>query len=243
MSVAATTLGIMQPYFFPYVGHFELIRLTRSWIVFDVVKYQPKSWMNRNRILHPKAGWQYISVPVEKPDDGEMIQHVRLVDPAAALRRILGQIDHYRLRRAPHFEQVHALVERAFARAASPGLTDMNVACLAEVCAYLGIAFHPRVLSEMGLELPPIDHAGQWALEISHALGAPTYVNAPGGRGIFRPEEYAARGIELLFLVPRPMRYATPGYEFVDSLSIVDVMMWNSPEVIREHLDGARANP
>ena len=237
------TLGIMQPYFFPYVGHFELIRLSESWIVFDVVKYQPKSWMNRNRVLHPKSGWQYVSAQVEKPGEGEVIQHVRLVDPAAALGRIQGQIDHYRLRRAPFFEEVRSLIERGFAKAASPRLIDLNVACLAEVCAYLGIGFQPRVLSQMGLQIPPIDHAGQWALEISHALGAHTYVNAPGGRGIFRPEEYVARGIDLLFLVPRQMRYATPGYEFVESLSIIDVMMWNDPAVIREYLDGAMLSP
>ena len=94
-------LGIMQPYFFPYVGHFELIHLSDDWIVFDVVKYQPKSWMNRNRVLHPKAGWQYVSAPVEKRGESGLIRDVRLVDPAAALARIIGQIDHYRLRGRP----------------------------------------------------------------------------------------------------------------------------------------------
>ena len=39
------------------------------------------------------------------------------------------------------------------------------------------------------------------------------------------------------------MRYATPGYEFVESLSIIDVMMWNDPAVIREYLDGAMLSP
>ena len=56
--------GIMQPYFFPYWAHFSLIAYTSKWIVFDECQYKPKSWMNRNRILHPNKGWQYISVPL-----------------------------------------------------------------------------------------------------------------------------------------------------------------------------------
>ncbi|HEX4098648.1 MAG TPA: WbqC family protein [Caulobacteraceae bacterium] len=236
-------LGIMQPYFFPYLGYFELIQLSDDWVVFETVKYKPKSWMNRNRILHPRSGWQYVSTPIEKHTESGLIKDARQVDPGAARERILGQIDHYRLKRAPYFDQVRELIERSFARAGSSLLADVNVSSLEEVCAYLDLEFRPRRLSEMGLDIPPIEHAGQWAVEISDLLGAPIYINAPGGRGIFHPEEFAARGIELLFLVPRPMRYATPGYEFVENLSILDVMMWNAPERIREHVAGAALAP
>ena len=48
-------LGIMQPYFFPYLGHFALIAHTDAWVVFDITQYTPKTWMNRNRVLHPKG--------------------------------------------------------------------------------------------------------------------------------------------------------------------------------------------
>ena len=46
-------LGIMQPYFFPYLGHFALIANVDAWIVFDVTQYTPRTWINRNRVLHP----------------------------------------------------------------------------------------------------------------------------------------------------------------------------------------------
>lgn len=49
-------LAIMQPYFFPYLGHFSLIAASDAWIVFDVRQYTPRTWMNRNRILHPTGG-------------------------------------------------------------------------------------------------------------------------------------------------------------------------------------------
>ncbi|RML56821.1 WbqC-like protein [Pseudomonas syringae pv. pisi] len=58
------TLGIMQPYFFPYIGYFQLIAAVQRGLVFDIVKYKRKSWMNRNRVLGSKGDWQYINVPV-----------------------------------------------------------------------------------------------------------------------------------------------------------------------------------
>ena len=50
-------LGIMQPYFFPYLGYYQLMMAVERWIVFDIVKYADRSWMNRNRVLHPTTGW------------------------------------------------------------------------------------------------------------------------------------------------------------------------------------------
>ena len=229
-------LALMQPYFFPYLGYFELIQLVDVWVVFDTVKYTPQSWMTRNRLLHPDGGWQYIRVPVKRPGAGEMLEDIALVDAPDALRRMVRQIDHYRARGAPFFGPVRELIERTFAHAPSGLLVDLCLAGLVETCAYLGMPFEPRRLSQMGLRLPPISHAGGWGPEISSVLGADVYINAPGGRDLFQPGEFTARGIELLFLEPDVFRYATPGYDFVENLSIIDVLMWNAPEAVRDRL-------
>ncbi len=236
-------LAIMQPYFFPYLGYFELIQLSDAWIVFDTVKYNPKSWMNRNRILHPTRGWQYVTAPVDRASGGELLCEMQLIDPAAAMQRLLGQIDHYRVHRAPFFGAVRSLIERSFDLASPVSLRDLCVRALAETCAHVGLDFRPQSLSSMDLPLPTISHAGQWALEISSAMKADIYINAPGGRDLFLPEEFAARGIELQFLQPNPFRYATPGYDFVENLSIIDVLMWTAPEVVRARLAKASVQP
>ena len=90
----------MQPYFFPYLGYFELIARVDRWVVFDVVQYNAKSWMNRNRILHPKEGWQYITVPVEKAPRGTLIRDIRVKDMVDSRERVLGQMVHYK-KKAP----------------------------------------------------------------------------------------------------------------------------------------------
>ncbi|MFZ4877838.1 WbqC family protein [Janthinobacterium sp. Mn2066] len=235
------TLGIMQPYFFPYLGYFDLINRSDRWIVFDVVRYAPKSWMNRNRILHPSEGWQYVSAPVDRHAGAGLIKDVTLITPQAAHDKIQGQILHYRAAGAPYFDAVSALISQSFAAAASGLLRDLNVASLAATCAYLEIPFQPQNLSDLDLHLPEIPHAGAWALEISAALGAQAYLNPPGGKDIFHPAEWAQRGIELGFTELVSFTYPTRRYQFIEHLSILDVLMWNPPATVKAYLDSRKS--
>ena len=230
-------LGIMQPYFFPYLGYFDLINRVDQWIVFDVVKYSHKGWMNRNRILHPDEGWQYISVPVHKHVGLGRVCDVVPVNLQLTEQRILGQLQHYRKGGAPFFKEVTALVREAFAVPKLVSLSDLNVATLKVVSAYLEIGFDYAVLNQMNLDLPEIDHPGQWALEISCKLGASRYLNPPGGKDIFVPQEWAERGVDLEFTELVDFKYPCGNYAPIQHLSILDVLMWNSADTVKGYLD------
>ena len=141
------------------------------------------------------------------------------------------------LRRAPYFPAVAKLVDDCFSGLQSNLLRDLNVRSMAVVCDYLGIAFNHENLSEMSLTLPEIKHPGQWALEIASALGADAYLNPPGGRDIFLPHEWEERGIQLGFTDLVSFSYPTGHYQFIEHLSIIDVLMWNSPEAVKTYLD------
>jgi hypothetical protein len=226
-------LGIMQPYFFPYLGYFELIARTGKWVIFDVVQYTTRSWMNRNRILHPTKGWQYVGVPIQKARRGTLIQDILIKDLTATKDRILAQIDHYR-RHAPFFRDVVQLISNAFSSVKSNKLVDLNIATLVETCAYLKIPFYWSVCSKMGLQLDDIKHPGQWALRIAEQMGADVYINLSGGRDIFDPTEWDEAGIILEFTELPSFTYDCAPYDFVEHLSILDVLMWNPPSVISE---------
>lgn len=228
-------LGIMQPYFFPYLGYFALIAHTDRWVVFDVTQYTPKTWMNRNRILHPTKGWQYVTVPLDKASMSIKIKDAKIKDVDGARRRILGQLDHYR-KTAPHFPVVCDLVEKTFGEIATDSLVDLNVIGLRNVCTLLGLRFDYLVCSRDIPSISPVSHAGGWALEISSSLGATHYMNPMGGREIFKASEFRARGIELSILPPPKLIYDCAPYEFVEHLSILDVLMWNKPETVRDAL-------
>ena len=228
-------LGIMQPYFFPYIGYFDLIANTDRWLVFDIVKYNARSWMNRNRILHPTNGWQYISVPINRDSHSEKIMNVKLADKKNAEQKIIGQLQHYR-KKAPYFNEAIELVRAAFNKSTSDSLTQVNIASLAVVCNYLDIPFKPEICSELDLELYDIEHPGQWALRICERLGASEYLNPPGGREIFKQEEWDEKGITLKFSMFNEFTYPCPPYDFVENLSIIDVIMWNPAEEVKAHL-------
>ncbi|POR72070.1 WbqC family protein [Pseudomonas syringae] len=227
------TLGIMQPYFFPYIGYFQLIAAVQRGLVFDIVKYKRKSWMNRNRVLGSKGDWQYINVPV-CVSEGALIKDATIIDLACAHRRIKNPLEHYRSQ-APYFRETLQVVEQTFGTPATH-LCELNTRALKVVCEYLGMSFNWESCAAMNLDLPPIEHAGQWALEISTVLGARQYINATGGREIFIPGEWQERGIELRFLEPASFSYSTGPLNFVENLSIIDVLMWNAPETVLAYL-------
>ncbi len=240
---AGFSVGIMQPYFFPYWGHFALIAATDQWVVFDVTQYTPKTWMNRNRVLHPTQGWQYVSVPLQGASMAIRTSEARLVDRQACGEQIVRQLMHYK-KRAPFYAATIELVRAAFAQPSDDSLVSLNVASLQHTCDYLGIAFKPQVCSRMGLDLPDQLGAGDWAPTIASQMKATRYVNPAGGRELFDPARFEADGIELAFLETDEFVYPVPGRPFEPNLSILDVMMWNSPEHIREVLSAqARVVP
>lgn len=229
-------LGIMQPYFFPYLGHFALIAACDRWVVFDTCQYAPRSWMNRNRVLHPAGGWHWATAPLRNGSIHIRACDALLADPAAACRALLGRLSHLRCT-APHFDAVAALVGEVF-HGAGPSLVALNVRALDAVCRYIGLPFPHAVLSGLALDLPGRMAPGGWAPAICAALGATSYVNPAGGRALFDPADFARHGIALQFAEARPFTYATPGAAFVPDLSILDALLWNPPGAVLAAVQG-----
>jgi len=234
-------VGIMQPYFFPYIGYFALIANTDLWVVFDTSQYTPKSWINRNRILHPSGGWMYLTVPLANSSQSIVIREANILDIASTKVSLLGKLSHYR-KRAPFYSQVSELVADAFDGMRSDSLVECNLAGLQQVCRYLGLDFDYQVCSQMGLDLGEVEHPGGWAPAIAGAVGASSYLNPSGGKALFDPEEFSSRNIELKLLEMPEFEYDTGSFGFEPALSIIDVMMWNSPSAILDAIETAQIN-
>ena len=231
-------MGIMQPYFFPYLGYFSLIASVDKWIVFDVTQYTPKTWMNRNRILHPNAGWQYVTVPLSNSSINIETSEARALDLAATKKAIIGKLAHYK-RKAPYFDEVKCIVERAFDDSLDDSLVGLNVSGLNAVCSYLEIPFSFKICSKLTFDFPTNIKAGGWAPYICQKLGASEYVNPIGGKEIFDRSVFQQNGITLYFAKFDEFKYATPSFNYEPNLSILDVMMWNSAEdIVTESKNG-----
>jgi hypothetical protein len=224
-------VGIMQPYFFPYLGHFALIAACDQWVAFDVTQYTHKSWITRNRVLHPSEGWNYVQVPLANGSVSISIAQARIASFEATRASVLGKLSHYR-RQAPRYRAVMELVERGFGTPCED-LVELNLRCLGAVCETLGLPWAPVRASTLGVDTAGIEHAGQWAPRFAARMGAQRYLNPLGGAGLFRAEDFRAAGVEPEFLdFPAPA-YETGSYGFVPNLSILDVLMWNPPERVR----------
>ena len=104
-------IGIMQPYFFPYIGYFQLMHIAEKWIIFDEVQFSNKGWINRNRILHPdhKKDWSYINIPLSKSSKHKKICDVSIKSGIEWRESIFGKLSAYKSV-APYYDQTIKLV-------------------------------------------------------------------------------------------------------------------------------------
>ncbi len=232
-------LGIMQPYFFPYLGHFHLIKNVDQWIVFDITQYTPKSWLSRNRILHPNTGWQYVNVALSNSSRSIKIHEAQVHSLEKTRLLTLGKLTHYK-KKAPFYDAVINVVNNTFNSTRSDRLVDLNYSSLEQVCEYLEIEFNAQICSDLDLTYPANPTAGDWAPLICHQLEANEYLNPIAGQALFDLATFNNLGIKLLFSDMSLPEYAVNGYKYESGLSILDVMMWCSPSEIHQMLATGR---
>ena len=214
----------MQPYFFPYYEYFRLIDACDLWIIFDTVRYNPSSWMSRNRVLNNSKPFSYISVPITKKDHHLPINRATIANRLNWRKAIFDKLDIYR-RFSPFFTETMAFLESCLDDNAE-NLARFNASCIRHTCDALAIDTEIKVFSEMNLDIPPIQKSGDWALEIAAAVSATEYRNASGGRALYIPTNFKRRGISLSFHQPVPLSYDTGPLSFQPDLSILDTFFW-----------------
>ena len=227
----------MQPYFLPYVGYFSLIKHTDEFILFDPVQFIRHGFIERNRMLKQTGGWQYISVPVIKESGRDtLIKDVRINNAEPWKEKIRAQIQHYK-KVAPHYRQTIGVLDEIFS-GDYDDIVHLNQVSLKTVSAYLGIERQFPIFSEMNLAIDSVNAPDEWALNICKALGVREYWNRPGGREFFDVSKYEKAGIDLKFQDAAITPYAQrPGMPFEPGLSILDVLMFNTPGEINAMLD------
>jgi hypothetical protein len=223
-------VAIMQPYFLPYIGYFQLIAAVDRFVIYDTIEYTKKGWINRNRMLRNGEAVTF-SLPLRKASDFLDVRDREIApdfDPGKLLAQFEGAY-----RKAPHFGDVRPLLEEIL------GHPDRNLFAyilnsVAACCRHLGITT-PIVVSS-GIEGAARLSGAERVLELCGRLGADSYLNPIGGLDLYKPSQFAPRGIELRFLRSREIAYPQFGAPFQPFLSIVDVMMFNPPERIADML-------
>ncbi len=226
-------IGIMQPYFLPYMGYWQLISCVDAFVIYDNIQYTKKGWITRNRFLLNGRD-EIFSLSVKADSDFLDIADRRLADTFdrdKLIRQLEGAY-----RKAPHFNDNFPLIEEIIL-CSEQELSAYIGNSIAVICGYLGIRT-PLIMSSQ----VPSDHrslkGSEKVISICKAQQATEYINPSGGVDLYDRADFAAQGIKLDFLRSRALNYAQfPGHEFQPHLSIVDVLMFNSRDRTAEYLN------
>ena len=224
-------IGIMQPYFFPYIGYWQLINLVDKYVIFDDVNYIKRGWINRNRILM-NGDAVLFNVPLLGVSQNKLINQIEVNNDKKLLMKNLKTIE-LAYRKAPYFEDVYPLVERILENEAS-NIADYNAYSIKYISEYLDIK--TELVTSSKLSKDNSLKSQNKILEICELLGATEYYNAIGGQELYSKDAFANKKIQLRFLKTNDIRYQQFKNDFVSNLSIIDVMMFNSVSTIKEFL-------
>lgn len=225
---AVTSIAIMQPYFCPYVGYFQLIKSADVFVIYDNIEYTKKGWINRNRILANGEATTF-SIPIRKDSDRLDVRQRFLADdfnPQKLMNRIKGAYA-----KAPFYVETLPLLERVFLQE-ERNLFAFIHHSVVEICDHLEIG--TRIVSSSEVEIDHSLRSQDKVVAICQAFQADTYINPIGGQELYAKEAFRDHGLELLFLQTGDVVYPQFGADFVASLSIIDVMMFNDRKTITE---------
>ena len=226
-------LAIMQPYFIPYIGYFQLINAVDVFVIYDNIQYSKKGWINRNRILINQKD-EYISLPLKKDSDFLDIKDRFIADSFSKEREKTLRKIKEAYRKAPFFEQVYPLAEQML-NFSDANLFNYIFHSIEAICKHLDIKTKMIVSSSLS-----INHelkSEQKVLAICEALGADSYINPIGGMDLYNKDFFGSEGVGLKFLKTSPHSYEQFGREHMSFLSIVDVLMFNSSTQVQDLLD------
>lgn len=226
------TLAGNQPYLFPYLGYWQLIHAADRFLIADDYDFIHRGWVNRNRIL-VNGQVQYFRVEVHRGGASRHFCDKRLALTPERLSDKLRTLE-MAYHKAPFFAAGYGLAEEVL-RWPEDNLALFLEHGIRAVCAYLGI--ETSIGRSSDLPGNSLLRREERIYDFCARLGADTYINAPGGQKLYSFEEFRQRGIRLRFLQSKLPSYPQFGGPFVERLSILDAIMFNSPEALHAMLD------
>jgi hypothetical protein len=224
------TVGIMQPYLLPYIGYFQLISAVDKFVVYDNIEYTKKGWINRNRYLL-NGGDSYFTLPLKKASDYLDVRERSIADnfnPKELTNKISAAY-----KKAPYFQPTFALFQ-TIVEYKEKNLFEFIYHSIKCIVDYLDIRTELVISSTV-----KIDHSlnGQdKVLAICRELKADRYINSIGGTELYSKDIFKEKQIELNFIKSRLIEYKQFNNTFVPWLSIIDLLMFNDKETVKQML-------
>jgi hypothetical protein len=228
-------LAVMQPYFFPYIGYFQLIAAADRFVVYDDVNYIKQGWINRNRILMNGRA-EYISVPLKNASSFKSIRCTQIHENYRIWRQKTLSTLQTVYAKAPFFAPIFEMINRTL-DAPADNISLLAWRSVQSVLDYLEI--RTQIVPSSSVYGNEHLAGAERVINICQRERASTYINMAGGRELYSREAFSNAGLELRFLSPIAIEYKQFGEAFVPSLSIIDVLMFNDRSAARQLALGA----
>lgn len=230
----AVKVAIMQPYFLPYIGYWQLMHHVDIFVVYDDIKYTKKGWINRNRfLLNGKPA--IFSLPLKKDSDFLDVRERRLSDNFSVEKIKLMRRLESAYSNAGNFRDGKSLLADIFS-STEDNLFRFIYQSIEHVRSYLGIS--SRLVVSSALDIPRQTTGQARVIATCKALGATDYINPIGGIDLYDKQAFWDEGISLHFQSVRPWKYSQCQHAFVPNLSILDAVMFLGFSGVRVGLDG-----
>lgn len=223
-------LSIMQPYVFPYIGFFHLIEATDKIVFYDDVNYIKRGWINRNRILLSNSDFLF-TIPVEKASQNKLINEVRPSIDSNFTNKFFAQIE-TAYKKAPFYKDVVEILKAVFSEQYDD-VSDLAIKSITSVYQYLDKEIKWTKSSIASPETKGMEKADR-LIQINKNLGYQSYINAISGQELYRKEYFKNKGIKLNFVKSQKVEYKQFDNDFVPWLSIIDILMFNDKETVKE---------
>ena len=226
-------IALMQPYFLPYLGYFQLINAVDKFILFDDIGFIKQGWIHRNNILLNRKKHRF-TIPIQNVSSFTSIQTTIISEKPLLWNQKLTRTFRHAYCKAPYFDAVFPLIENILRGAKNRTIADVAIDSVQMVLTYLGI--EKTLLRSAEKYDNSLLKLSERVVDICQREGASGYINAIGGLHFFDKDYFEKSLIKLQFLKPNLRQYNQNTPEFLPGLSIVDVLMYNEPITVKAML-------
>jgi hypothetical protein len=225
-------IAIMQPYLFPYIGYYQLISSVKKFVFLDDVNFINKGWINRNYLLN-KDKKELFTIPLENKSQNKLICEHKIFRPIISKNKLLEIIIRF-YKKAPEFDNVINLLEDIFSDN-TDNISELSMRSTIKISKFLGIKTKFYVSSEDFKNIYS-NSGSERLINIIHSSSSSEYINLIGGSDLYNKNDFLKEGVDLKFIKSLKIKYNQYENNFVENLSIIDVLMFNKIELIYKML-------
>ena len=220
--------AIMQPYFFPYLGYFQLLAKVDTFIFLDDVNFIKRGYINRNQILLNGAAKRFTISVRDSSQNRSIRDHFYTGDYNKFFNLL-----HQAYKKAPNYKKTLSLIEKSVDHP-DQNVATVNIAAITLISELLKLPTSFQSSSELG---NPLKLNGEARIvDLCKQVDAKTYLNPEGGRELYREESFTEAGLSLNWSTFMPTKYSqgSSNSDFVGKLSIIDALMFCSLESLNQ---------